>query len=71
MLNGMLTKNWAFELGFNKMISTDKMLSFDVDLRRNCDHAGLFFRAYLGRFGFEANVYDIRHHNDKNTDRQG
>jgi hypothetical protein len=65
MRSGKLTKNLAFEIGINILLSTDVKFSISLDARTNCDHSGIFFRTYIGKYGFEANVYDIRHRGEK------
>jgi hypothetical protein len=62
MKSGKLTENWAFEIGFNRMISSDVFWSFNCDIRTKCDHQGFFFGAYYKIWGFECNIYDVRHY---------
>jgi hypothetical protein len=65
MTYGMFSKHLAFEIGFNKILSSDQFgMMFDVSIRRNTDHPGVFFMFYIWKFGFEFNIYDIRHRED-------
>lgn len=62
MKHGMITEHIAFEIGFNKMISSDQFgLTFDMYCRYRGDHTGFFFMVYIWKYGFEFNIYDIRH----------
>lgn len=61
MLRGKITENWAFEFGFNRMISSDEWFSLAFGYRKKGPHRGWSSRIYISKFGFECNVYDIRH----------
>ena len=62
MIHGLITKDVAYEIGFNKMISSTSMgIYFELAYRYDVDHAGFFFRVYLWKYGFEFNIYKTTH----------
>jgi hypothetical protein len=61
MRYGKLTTNWAFEIGTNKLISSDVKYFIHFSIRSKGDHKGIFFSIYCGLIGFECNIYDVRH----------
>ena len=65
MIKGMLTKLIAYEIGFNKMFYSSNIgIDFQCYYRYEGDHKGFFFNVYLLTYGFEFNIYDIRHDED-------
>lgn len=64
MLHGLITKYVAYELGFNKMISSDRLFSISCEFRMVGDHKGFYSSFYIRLYGFEFNIYDTRHEED-------
>jgi hypothetical protein len=66
MFNGLITKTIAFEIGFNKMItSTSFGIHFELTYRNDRDHKGFFSSFYLWKYGFEFNVYSTLHEDNE------
>jgi hypothetical protein len=61
MKHGMLTTNWAFELGFSSGNNDHHLFWFDTYTRYKGDHRGFFLCAGIYKLKFECNIYDIRH----------
>ena len=56
-----LTKFKSLEIGFNRI---DKEAnSANIEYRARGDHRGFYSSIYIYGFGFEFNIYDIRHEN--------
>jgi hypothetical protein len=66
MFNGKITENIAFEIGFNSWISCRSVgMNMNIEYRFEGDHKGFFSSFYICGFGFEFNIYDIRHEVDE------
>jgi len=62
MINFKISEYKAVEVGFNKMLSSDQIgITFDCYYRFSGSHSGFFFMFYIWKYGFECNIYDIRH----------
>ena len=61
MLIGKITKNVAYEFGYNKMISSDLLITFGFSLRTSGNHKGMFIHFYIRQHGFECNIYSVHH----------
>lgn len=64
MRNGLISKNVAYEFGFNKWFTMNYGFHFSCEYVPRGDHRGFYFSCYLFSVGFECNVYDIRHENE-------
>ena len=67
--NGLLTKNYAYEVvACWHRWDVVPILNFDLRYKpRGTDHRGVYFLFAVGRFQFEANVYNTHHADEEDT----
>jgi hypothetical protein len=68
MKHGMLTTNWAFEIGFSWNPGRISWFWVDIDIRPAGDHKGCFFSVAINKLMFEFNIYDVRHEDEEAWD---